>query len=430
MTSGAPCARDGSYQLVCTGCGLRLVDDGTVLECPACADGSLLRTDYGSLRFKPEPGASGIFRYGFWLPACREVPGSSAPHVFRSERLAMAVGLSDLWISFSGFWPERNCRMESGTFKELEAYSVLARVPEGAGTMVVASAGNTAAAFLSACRNFPFPCVLVVPESALPALNGLPGTGSCARVIALKGADYNQAIAYSKRIIELSPEFFAEGGVRNVGRRDGLATVTLAAYEAMGRLPDYYVQAVGSGAGAIATYEAATRIARSATTATTALPRLILCQNTAFAPIHDLWNHKTPHSFSAPPPPTEVYAPELVNSAPPYWAHGGIRDILTRTRGDVLTAGRRAADEAAAAFEELEGVDIERPAAVALACLRQAVAVRRIPRDARVLLNVTGGGRRRIHASTVSRRHQHPPIRLVSMESDPEAVMSRTASRR
>ncbi|MEU8956532.1 cysteate synthase [Streptomyces sp. NPDC048518] len=423
MTSGAPGAGGGSCQLVCTGCGLRLVDEGTALECPECAEGSLLRTDYRSLRFKPEPAASGIFRYGFWLPACREVPGSSAPHVFRSKRLATAVGLNDLWVSFSGFWPERHCRMESGTFKELEAYSVLARVPEGAGTMVVASAGNTAAAFLSACRDFPFPCLLVVPESALPVLNSLPATGSCARVIALKGADYNQAIAYSKRITESSPEFFAEGGVRNVGRRDGLATVTLAAYEAMGRLPDYYVQAVGSGAGAIATYEAATRITQSAAGATV-LPRLILCQNTAFAPLHDLWNHKTRRSLAAPPPPPEVYAPELVNSAPPYWAHGGIRDILTRTRGDVLTAGHRAADKAAAAFEELEGVDIERPAAVALACLRQAVAARRIPRDACVLLNVTGGGRRRIHASTVSRRHQHPPTRLVSMESGPEAAES------
>ncbi|MFH8491128.1 cysteate synthase [Streptomyces longisporoflavus] len=408
-----------SHRLVCTGCGRSLADEGTTLRCPTCADASLLRTDYGPQPFRPRSAAAGIFRYGFWLPARHEVPGSSAPHVYRSERIGRALGLSELWISFSGYWPERDCRMESGTFKELEAYSVLARLPQDAGTMVLASAGNTAAAFLSAFRDLPFPSILVIPDSALPTVRTIP-TAACARVIALAGATYNQAITYSKRLTDADPEFFDEGGVRNVGRRDGLATVMLAAYEAIQRLPDYYVQAVGSGAGAIAAFEAALRIARTSGQATT-LPRLLLCQNSRHAPLRDRWNRHVVDPCARAP--LDVYAPELVNTTPPYETHGGIRDILLRSHGDVLTAGQRTADEAAAAFEELEGIDIERPAAIALACLREAVIRRHIPPDACVLLNVTGGGRRRYRAAQptkASPRHQHPRIDHLRPDSEPK----------
>jgi len=51
---------------------------------------------------------------------------------------------------------------------------------------------------------------------------------------------------------------------------------------------------------------------------------------------------------------------------------------------------------AAAMFEDTEGIDLAPAAAVASS--HDAVADRRIPGDASVLLNVTGGGRRRMRA--------------------------------
>jgi cysteate synthase len=47
-------------------------------------------------------------------------------------------------------------------------------------------------------------------------------------------------------------------------------------------------------------------------------------------------------------------------------------------------------------FRWLEGIDIEPAAAVAVACLSDAVVQEKIDQDSVVLLNVTGGGRRRI----------------------------------
>ena len=59
----------------------------------------------------------------------------------------------------------------------------------------------------------------------------------------------------------------------------------LAAVEAIGRLPDVYVQAVGSAAGALAVHEAALRLIGDGRFGDRP-PRLVLAQNAPFAPMH------------------------------------------------------------------------------------------------------------------------------------------------
>jgi cysteate synthase len=91
----------------------------------------------------------GIFRFADWLPVSRTLPGKGYPVTYRSESLARKLGLERLYITFSGYWPEKGAAMSTGTFKECEAYAVCARYPqESCRILVVASAGNTARAFL------------------------------------------------------------------------------------------------------------------------------------------------------------------------------------------------------------------------------------------------------------------------------------------
>ena len=116
-----------------------------------------------------------------------------------------------------------------------------------------------------------------------------------------------------------------------------------------------------------------------------------------------------------------VHAAELVNSTPPFSVAGGVRDILTHSAGDVLVADRASAVSAAAMFEELEGVDLVPGAAVAVACLRDVASSGRIPPDARVLLNVTGGGRRRVGQAR-DRARSRMDVRMVDVDSAPEAI--------
>ncbi|MEU5288199.1 cysteate synthase [Streptomyces sp. CA-278952] len=409
------------YALTCPVCGWQGADDGLALGCPRSHAPGLLQTSYKRREFTPRPQTDGMFRYRDWLPVRRTVPDAGSAVVYPATRLGAALGLPDLWVSFSGYWPERGARLETATFKELEAYCVLGRLPENPPTLVVASVGNTAAAFARLCSRHALPCVVVVPETGVERLEFTEPLAPCVRLLALEGADYAETIAYADALA-LRMGGQVEGGTRNVARRAGLGTVWLSAVEAMPRPADVYVQAVGSAAGAIAVHEAADRLVRAG--ASEGLPRLMLCQNAEYAPLYDAWRAERddaiPDAGERPEEAAErCLADELTNARPPYAVAGGVRDCLTGSNGRMLLAGREDALAAGALFAEVEGVDIEPAAAVALAGLRRAVQDRTITPDDSVLLNITGGGRghmrRRLQPTRAAHIHR---VRRAERNSD------------
>ncbi|MGW2050537.1 cysteate synthase [Streptomyces sp. NPDC001858] len=387
------------YTVLCPLCGHRRPDDGVTLSCEHDHEPALLQTEYEAKGFTPSPHTEGLFRYRDWLPVARTYPTAGRTVVFQSEELSARLALPNLWVAFNGYWPERGAFLETATFKELEAYAVLGRLPLDSPVLVVASAGNTAAAFAVVCSRYRQPCLLVVPRRGLHRMRFRTPLDPAVKLVVLDNADYSDAIALADGVAKL-PGFQAEGGVRNVGRRDGLATVLYAAVEAMGRVPDYYFQAVGSGAGAIAVHEAAKRLLGTGSFGTTP-PRLMLCQNASFAPLAASWNTgtrcmATDFVEDERAAAEQVFADELTNRFPPYSVHSGVYDVLTESGGDMLTVGSEAAAHEREAFGKIESIDVEPAAAVALAGLRLAVADGRIPGDATVLLNITGGGRARL----------------------------------
>ncbi|WP_208921562.1 cysteate synthase [Streptomyces capitiformicae] len=425
---------DRPYLLRCPVCRTGHQDDGLRLDCGAAHRPGLLSTEYARA-FAPGPG-SGPFRYACWLPtAGRELPEGAMGATYRAERLGRELGLTELWVAFSGYWPERGAALETGSFKELEAQAVLARLPERPPVLVVASAGNTAAAFLRACSRQRVDCVLVVPEVALPALAIAGERADCVRLVTVAG-DYTDAIELADAI-GARPGFRAEGGTRNVARRDGLGTALLAAAETIGRLPDHYVQAVGSGAGAIAAHQAARRLLAAGfpashhpaghhqAAAPGGLPRLTLCQSAPFAPMVRAWEDGREEPLIGTGPETRaavaaVHAPELTTRKPPYAVAGGVRECLTESGGEMRAVDN---DEAAAAgrlFAATEGTDIEPAAAVALAGLRQAIAAGRVRHRETVLLHITGGGRARRAAA-------HPPVPVLPDLSFPAGLGAEAA---
>jgi cysteate synthase len=403
------------YRLCCPECGARTADDGLRLTCPAEHGPALLSAEYTSARFAT-PGRTGLFRYADWLPVVREVPDSPAPVALPAPALGAEIGLTDLWLVFNGYWPERGADLPSCTFKDLEAGAVLGRLPDRPPVLVVASAGNTAAAFAAGCARHDIRCLIVMPDFALPRLAGDGPLPSGVRLVTVDGGDYDDAIALATAVTEGGVGQF-EGGIRNVARRDGLGTCLLTAFEATGRLPEVYVQAVGSGAGAVAAHEAALRLRAHGHT-TDPLPRMLLGQNAALAPLHDLWRgERRPRD-----PGVEVLAPELTNGAPPYLPRGGVRDLLRSAGGGLCVADAAATRAAQRLFEWVEGIDIEPAAAVALAGLADAVAAGSVRPDERVLLNVTGGGRQRRAADRPAADPPRPRVRVPAGDvRDPHA---------
>ena len=166
--------------------------------------------------------------------------------------------------------------------------------------------------------------------------------------------------------------------MRNVARRDGLGIVMLAAADAIGALPDYYFQAVGSAAGALGRPRG-----RAATDRRRPLrrpvPQLMLAQN---APVHAAVRRLERRRAGA--------ARALVGRRPPQIAQIGARCSPTRRRPTRLPAAcaKRSTEyngtvfaiensemlDAMMLFAELEGIDIDPEAGVATAALMRAVA--------------------------------------------------------
>lgn len=384
------------YRLRCQACGEAYEDDGRRLECAGAHAPALLTADYDGREFAPDERADGVFRYRRWLPVLDAVRGSALPAVYRSERLSKLTGLPNLRVAFNGYWPERGARLETATFKDLEAYTALARLPPTNDVLVVSSAGNTAAAFARACSLNDRRCLIVVPESGLGRMQFTEPVAPCVKIVSLVGfSDYLDAISLANRVSRVAG-FVSEGGVKNVARRDGLGLTMLVAAEATGRLPDYYFQAIGSGAGGIAVNESARRLVSDGRFGD-ALPRLMLSQNLPFAPIYLSW--KSGRRDLVPVEPEDgkrqilqLAAHVLSNRQPPYATRGGVYDVLAESGGDMIAADNSETLHAARLFEEAEGVEIDPAAGVAFASLLKEADSGRIPRGAHVLLNVTGGG--------------------------------------
>jgi cysteate synthase len=421
------------YTLVCVECGRRFAEppDGMLLGCDAGHGPALLRAEYAGRRLDIDEAGSGIFRWSAWLPVRRELPGTGRPVVFRSERLAARLGMGDLWLAFNGWWPERGARMETCSFKELEAAAVLARLPERFDRfLVVASAGNTGRAFLSAASRIGTPVLVVVPRSALSMLWLTVNRGPRALLVAVDG-DYADTIELAGQVAA-RPDCCPEGGARNVARRDGMGTVVLAAVEAMGMLPRHYVQAVGSGTGAIAAWEMAARLRRDGRFGTGPM-ELHLVQAEPYTPLRDAWRARNRDIPAMLPEESrrrsaEVHAPVLANRTPPWGIAGGLFDAMRESGGSLEAVGTVEARRAGALFEECEGCDLDPAAEVAVAGLERALRAGVIGRGDRVLLNLTGGGGCRLVKKADVRRLE--PDLVVDRGTDAPAAVGRLVEER
>lgn len=374
----------GDYVVRCVGCGA--VKPPYTLGCPE--DGSLLRAEYALKQLSPR-SLPGIWRFYDWLPVHDIIRGTGEGSVtYRSLALSRELGLKNLYISFSGYWPERGALMKTCSFKDLEAPPTMQRLRERGDdpTLTVASAGNTARAFANVASMTGQDLVLVVPESGLSRLWTTVPRGSIS-LVGVRG-DYYDAIQIGEKIASM-PGFVGEGGARNIARRDGMATVMLEAALTIERLPDHYFQAVGSGTGGISAWEASLRLVDDGRFGKV-LPRLHLAQNLPNAPIYHEWHGIKPEPEACPS--DDMFDDVLFNRHPPYGVAGGVRDALAGTGGQVYSISNREAADAKRLFESAEEIDILNAPAVAVAALANAIESGLVMPDDIIILNITGGG--------------------------------------
>ena len=386
-----------NYQLENVGTGRIFSDEGWTLADPESPSPSLVRAVYEHRQFNPREELKGLYRYADWMPIQRTLRHSHAPVTYKSKGLAKMLGMENLYITFSGYWPKIGAKMETCSFKETEAYSVCARLPrKNKRVLVVQSAGNTARAFARVCSDNNIPIVICIPQDNIHDLWFLSPLKNCVKVIATpKGTDYYDAIALGDKLCK-NPRYMAEGGAKNIARRDGMGTTVLSAAEVIGRIPDAYFQAVGSGTGAIAAWENAMRLAEDGRYGKNAM-RIYACQNSPFTIMYDSWKADSRELLPLTPQESRrnaevILAKVLSNRKPPYSLAGGLYDALKATGGDMFKINNDEIVYWMLQFFQSEGVDIIPASAAAVASLAKALEEGKVQKDETVMLNITGGG--------------------------------------
>jgi len=316
--------------------------------------------------------------------------------------LAHALGLKNLWILFSGYWPEKGAFLESGSFKEFEAIGVLSRATERTDKiMIISSAGNTGLSTIFISQKLKIPAIVVAPESACSNFHTTVESQDVpVFLISLKQSFYKDCIDFVSKLDQQLPGIMSEGGVYNIARRDFLGLPVLHAAGTMKEIPDHYFQAVGSGTGAIAAWEASLRLS-GLNGFTPKSMRLHLAQNKPFTPIVHAWeNRRHGYKFKADPAIQKqaghVLSSVLTNPDPPYSVRGGVFDTLSASHGNTYGVDNNEIINAKFIFETLEGIDIQYPSAACVAALKQAVKKKEVSPKESILLHITGGGQRHL----------------------------------
>ncbi len=386
------------YKLVNVASGRVFEDRGWTLADPESDSPSLVRAVYANKKFTPRDDLDGLYRYAEWMPVLRTLKNSHAPVTYHSKGLGKHLGLDNLYITFSGWFPKIGAGMGTCTFKETEAYSVLARIPRGEKrTLVVQSAGNTARAFAQVCSDNDIPIVVCIPSDSQQDLWFRRKLNPCVKLVAVPhGCDYYDAIRLGDKLCQDGSRYFAEGGAKNIARRDGMGTTLLSAVEKTGRIPDAYFQAVGSGTGAIAAWENNLRLIGDGRFGSNKM-KIFVGQNAPFTLLYDSWKSGRRELAELEPEAGRrqaetILAKVLSNRKPPYSLAGGLFDALSDSGGDAFLATNDQIVYWIMRFRELEGTFLYPAAATAVQALAAAVAEGKVGKEDLVMLNATGGG--------------------------------------
>ena len=381
------------YKLRCLDTG-DLIEDAYTLK---YTDNALLQAKFnGPMEVKQ---LDGVWKYLDWIPTSTSNEYVAGTTTYKAEALGKSLGMSNLWVTFHGYWPEKGGLCPTGSFKDMEAVPTIQRLHDhGCKGLICASAGNTARGFTHFCGLANMPLIVVVGKDHGHRIWTKVGHPTdSVKVVVVEDGDYYDAKTVAKAIAKKLTGWQMEGSVHNVARRDGIGSLILDAAFTIGAMPEHYFQGIGGGPGPIGVHEMAERLIESGQFEGPA-PRQHLSQNIEHSPIHNAWQAKRDHLIPEdyPPHDVEVYSDYLMNKGPAYGQVGGVHDILKASNGQTYVVERDDAMAAKTQFESIEGIDIMTPGAVAMASLQQALASGEVNPDACTVLNISGGGVERL----------------------------------
>jgi threonine synthase len=377
----------------CTGCGKTYERDAVRYLCPACSEGyrpgmplpgvleAVFDTDALKRRMdRANPDWSGLTAVeARHFPPVRvgKTPLQPAP------RLAAALKVGQLFIKNDGQNP-------SGSLKDRASFLVTAEALRlGESRVVVASTGNAASALAMTCASAGLEALIFVPERA-PRAKLVQMVTHGARVVPVKGT-YDDAFALSLAFTQ------ARGGLnRNTGYHpltmEGKKTVSFEIAEQLCfEPPDAVFVSVGDGVILAGVHKGFKDLV--AVGLLPRMPRLVSVQAERSDAIHRFIQTGAYQNAADPRTVADSISVSCPSNA--HWARRAVLETgglsVTVTDEDILGAQRRMAAGS--------GVFGEPAAAAAYAGLEKVQAgPDALPKDARVVVLVTGHGLKDIEA--------------------------------
>ena len=205
-----------------------------------------------------------------------------------------------------------------------------------------------------------------------------------------------------------------------------MGTTILSAVEVIGRIPDAYFQAVGSGTGAIAAWENACRLEKDGRFGENKM-RVYCVQNAPYTLMYDSWKAGSRDLVPITPEDSRknaeiILAKVLSNRKPPYSLAGGVFDVLKASGGDFYKVTNDDIVYWILQVYNKEGYDILPASASAVAALKKALDEGAVRKDETVMLNITGAGM--MNATSLGFELKKPDLILSTDLSAEEVIAS------
>ena len=372
----------------CLKCAAVYPPDRDLLLCPKCDN--LLEADYDYARLGREVDRDALWRRpdDVWrwrelLPVLDPTKivtlGEGGTPLLRSERLARACGVRELWLKSDAANPTGSLKDRSITVSATKA------VEFGYGVLSCDSTGNKASSTAAYAARAGLRSVVFCPhDTPVPKMAQAIFFG--ARLVRVRG-HYSEINAMYRRLIASGQVKWYDCGTDNPFRYEGKKTYAYELAQAFGwRAPDRILHPAAGGMSLAKTWKGFNELKRLGWVDT--LPRMTLIQGAGCAPIVRAWETGAP--IIAPVDKQPTIASALAAADPGLL---GAR-ALEAVRASGGAAAAVTDEEIRGAVRDLagDGLFIEPSGAVTLAALRRLVAAGHVDPAESVVCVLTGSG--------------------------------------
>lgn len=371
------------YNVECIRCGASYPRDEIAYTCKKCGGLLDIKYDYSridKMRIVNAKGR-GVWKYSALLPFDEDattpitINEGNTP-MYRCDRLANFIGVSDLWVKHEGLNP-------SGSFKDRGMTVGVTKAMElDVKGVACASTGNTSASLAMFAAKAGIPCYVLLPKGKVALGKVAQAMMHGAKVFSLRG-NFDDALRVVRALCE-QEDLYLLNSV-NPYRLEGQKTIAFEVAEKLGwQIPDRLILPVGNAGNISAIYKGFSELKTLGIT--DSVPKMTGIQAEGAKPVVDAIKAGKAEITPERKPETIASAIRIgdpVNAEKALLAirnSGGVAESVT---DDEIT-------ESQLLLARLEGIGAEPASAASVAGLRKLVDMDVIERDEKIVCITTG----------------------------------------